>query len=150
MARKKAEPEKQDQSVPDDKRLKVKHMEISDEYMVGLPKMTLQQACQYLKAHPSDAVIIQEGSKVIGLINTQTIIETIANGKVSSDMTIKEVMSTDFLKVNDTDALEDILPLMYEKQPKAVLVVDSEGDFIGYFSPSDCKLAMKQMKFLED
>ena len=48
-----------------------------------------------------------------------------------------EWMEMDFLKVHQTDTLKHVLSEIKKRSPQAVVAVDENNEFCGYFSPSD-------------
>ena len=133
-----------------DGKLQVNDMVISDEYVLAEMDSDGRTISKLLIENKEEALLIKEGDKVVGIVSVHSILRAIADGKVEVDLKAKDLMNTDILEVNENDALEDVLPEMYEKQPRAVVVIDENGKFVGYFSPKDCKLASIKLNFFED
>ena len=45
----------------------------------------------------------------------------------------------DFMEIKLTEELSSVLKNIRKRSPQAVVAVDNNGDFSGYFSPSDYK-----------
>ncbi|MBT7460648.1 MAG: hypothetical protein HN794_06350 [Euryarchaeota archaeon] len=48
-------------------------------------------------------------------------------------------MEMDFMEVKNTDSIKEVLKQIKKRSPQAVVSVDGNGEFSGYFSPSDYK-----------
>ena len=131
-------------------RLQVNDMEISDEYVTAEKGSSGQQLAKMLLENEGDALLIKEGDRIVGIVTEHSLLKAIADGKVKVELPASDLMTGDIMEVKATDALEDILPVMYEKQPTAVVVTDEGGNFVGYFSPNDCKLASIKLNFYEE
>jgi predicted transcriptional regulator len=133
-----------------DGKLQVNDMVISDEYVLAEKDSDGKKVSELLLEHKEDALLIKEGDKIVGIVNVYSILKAIADGKIELGLKAKDLMDTEILEVKENDTLEEVLPEMYEKQPQAVIVTDEEGNFVGYFSPKDCKLASMKLNFFEE
>ena len=55
----------------------------------------------------------------------------------------------DFMEVKNSDNLKDVLKSIKKRSPQAVVSVDENGEFSGYFSPSDYKESKAIVKSLK-
>jgi predicted transcriptional regulator len=133
-----------------DGKLKVNDMVISDEYVLAEKGSDGKELSKLLLEHKEDALLIKDGGKVVGLVTQRSILKAIAEGRIKVDLKANDLMTADILEVKEDDTLEEVLPAMYEKQPEAVIVIDKKGQFVGYFSPKDCKLASIKLNFFEE
>ena len=133
-----------------DGKLRVNDMEISDEFVLAEKKAGGEELAKLLLENWEDALLIKDNGKVVGLVTQRSILKAIADGKIKVDLNAGELMTKDILEVKGEDTLENVLPAMYEKQPEAVVVTDQNGEFVGYFSPKDCKLASIKLNFFEE
>ena len=51
-------------------------------------------------------------------------------------------MDTDVMEVGQDDLVSEIVATMNERRPNAVVAIDEDGQFAGYFSPNDYRQAM--------
>jgi len=133
-----------------DGKLRVNDMEISDEYVLAEKDSDGRELSSQLLENRGDALLIKDGDKVVGLVTERSILKALAEGRIKIDLKAKDLMTSDILEVREDDALEDVLPAMYDKQPEAVVVIDRDGKFVGYFSPNDCKLASIKLNFYDE
>jgi Flp pilus assembly protein TadD len=127
-----------------DENTKIKEMEITDEFIMVRLDVKGQVLAQNLQDLDEDGVVLitKNGQKVIGFITRKEMIDTLAGGINPLEKSASKIMSTDFMEVMGDDTLGNLLPKISEKYPKVIVVVDSDGYCIGYFSKNDYKDAM--------
>jgi cellulose biosynthesis protein BcsQ len=86
-------------------------------------------------------VVFDDDDQVKGVIGQRQMLKAIGNGVNVTETTCKEVMEMDVLKVPLTDAIADVIKSVNERMPQAVVAVNEEGSFEGYFSPEDYRQA---------
>jgi len=59
---------------------------------------------------------------------------------------VGEHMDADVMEVDENDNVDDIIVQMNERKPHAVVAVDSDGQFAGYFSPGDYREALAHIE----
>jgi predicted transcriptional regulator len=127
-------------------KLQVGDMVITDEFNIVGPNETAQSLAIKLVNNPNTALLVKHGDKIAGIINEQSIIKAIAEGRIPVNVGIKELMTENIVEINDDAALEDVLPDLNSCEWTSAIVVDQKGSFRGYFSPKDCELASKRIK----
>ena len=115
---------------------------LDDEHVtIGLED-TLVEGCKRLVSIPSGIlVVLDDDDQVKGVIGQRQMLKAIGNGIDVSETTCKEVMEMDVLKVPLTDAIADVIKSVNERMPQAVVAVNKDGGFEGYFSPEDYRQA---------
>jgi len=115
---------------------------LADEHVtIGLED-TLVEGCKRLVSIPSGIlVVLDDDDQVKGVIGQRQMLKAIGNGIDVSETTCKEVMEMDVLKVPLTDAIADVIKSVNERMPQAVVAVNEDGGFEGYFSPEDYRQA---------
>ena len=115
---------------------------LDDEHVtIGLED-TLVEGCKRLVSIPSGIlVVLDDEDQVQGVIGQRQMLKAIGNGIDVTETTCKEVMEMDVLKVPLTDAIADVIKSVNERMPQAVVAVNEEGGFEGYFSPEDYRQA---------
>jgi tetratricopeptide (TPR) repeat protein len=127
-----------------DKNSKVSDMEITDEYLIANADDSVSEIANKLQTLQEEtehgAVLISEDDeKVIGFITFSEILDLVSQGKDLSIKKATEIMRTDHVEVQEDDTIGNIIPMISEKYPDAVVVVDDNGTFVGYFSKNDYK-----------
>ena len=120
----------------------VADLELDDEHVtIGLDD-TLVEGCKRLVSIPSGILIVLDNDdQVKGVIGQRQMLKAIGNGVDVNETTCKEVMEMDVLKVSMSDAIPDVIKAVNERMPQAVVAVDANGAFEGYFSPDDYRQA---------
>ena len=120
----------------------VADLELDDEHVtIGLDD-TLVEGCKRLVSIPSGILIVlDDDDQVKGVIGQRQMLKAIGNGVDVDETTCKEVMEMDVLKVSMSDAIPDVIKSVNERMPQAVVAVDENGAFEGYFSPDDYRQA---------
>jgi len=115
---------------------------LDDEHVtIGLED-SLVEGCKRLVSIPSGIlVVLDNDDQVKGVIGQRQMLKAIGNGIDVSETTCKEVMEMDVLKVPLTDAIADVIKSVNERMPQAVVAVNEDGGFEGYFSPEDYRQA---------
>ena len=115
---------------------------LDDEHVtIGLED-TLVEGCKRLVSIPSGIlVVLDDDDQVKGVIGQRQMLKAIGNGLDVTETTCKEVMEMDVLKVPLTDAIGDVIKSVNERMPQAVVAVNEDGGFEGYFSPEDYRQA---------
>ena len=115
---------------------------LDDEHVtIGLED-TLVEGCKRLVSIPSGIlVVLDDDDQVKGVSGQRQMLKAIGNGIDVTETTCKEVMEMDVLKVPLTDAIADVIKSVNERMPQAVVAVNEDGGFEGYFSPEDYRQA---------
>ena len=115
---------------------------LDDEHVtIGLED-TLVEGYKRLVSIPSGIlVVLDDDDQVKGVIGQRQMLKAIGNGIDVMETTCKEVMEMDVLKVPLTDAIADVIKSVNERMPQAVVAVNEDGGFEGYFSPEDYRQA---------
>jgi predicted transcriptional regulator len=127
-------------------KLQVGDMVITDEFVIVNPNDTARALATQLINNPKNALLVKSGEKIEGIVTESSIIKAIADGRITVNVGVQDLMTDDFIEVNNDAALEDVLPEMDDCKPLSVVVVDGKGKFMGYFSPKDCEYATKRLK----
>ena len=103
---------------------------------------SLVEGCKRLVSIPSGSlVVLDNDDQVKGVIGQRQMLKAIGNGIDVSDTTCKEVMEMDVLKVPLSELIADVIKSVNERMPQAVVAVNDDGAFEGYFSPEDYRQA---------
>ena len=120
----------------------VADLELDDEHVtIGLDD-TLVEGCKRLVSIPSGIlVVLDDDDQVKGVIGQRQMLKAIGNGVDVNETTCKEVMEMDVLKVSMSETIAEVIKSVNERMPQAVVAVDENGAFEGYFSPEDYRQA---------
>ncbi len=90
-------------------------------------------------------IVLGDDNKVKGVISPAQILMAVAAGiDVNSD-TCGMHMDGDVMEVGLDDDIDAMIEKMNARQPHAVVAVDLNGEFSGYFSPNDYREALARV-----
>lgn len=96
------------------------------------------KAAEELMSIPTGAVLVREtdDSLPTGIITAREILKSIIKNDGDLRRIISEdIMSLDVMAIKSSDSLERAVWKLTDKDPYAVVVMDGDGKYKGYFSP---------------
>jgi predicted transcriptional regulator len=131
----------------------VADLDLNDEHITAGLDDSLQEAAKRLLTVPGGIlVILDDDSKVKGVIGHKQILSAIVKGVEPSNAKCSDYMEIDFMEIKYNQNLSEVLKQIKQRTPQAVVSVDDNGEFSGYFSPSDyleSKSLVKSLKSLK-
>ena len=128
----------------------VADLDLNDEHITAGVSDTLQEAARRLLTVPGGIlVVLDDNSKVKGVIGYKQLLMAIDKEIDTKTTTCGEHMEMDFMEIKLTEDLASVLKSIRKRSPQAVVAVDENGDFSGYFSPSDYKESRAIVKSLK-
>jgi predicted transcriptional regulator len=97
-------------------------------------------------------VILDDESRVKGVIGNKQILTAVVKGVEPISAKCSDYMEIDFMEIKHNQNLSEVLKQIKQRTPQAVVSVDENGEFSGYFSPSDyleSKSLVKSLKSLK-
>ncbi len=127
--------------------VKVSDLILTDEHEVVEMDSSIAGAASKLLALQRGILIVLGDDKMVkGIVTPNQVLSAISDGGDSKDMTVGEHMDADVMEVGQDDSVDDIIVQMNERKPHAVVAVDSDGKFAGYFSPNDYREALSHIE----
>ena len=127
----------------------VADLELDDEHITAGLDDSLQEGANRLLSVPGGVLIIlNDDNQVKGVIGTKQMLTAISKGLDVSSTKCNEIMEMDFLQVELDTPLSEVLSEIKKRSPQAVVAVN-DGEFAGYFSPSDYSQAREIVKSLK-
>tara|TARA_B100001109_G_C18764765_1_gene427744 strand:+ start:39 stop:458 length:420 start_codon:yes stop_codon:yes gene_type:complete len=128
----------------------VADLELNDEHITAGLSDTLQEAARRLLTVPGGILIVlDDESKVKGIIGYKQLLLAIDKEIDTKTATCAEHMEMDYMEIRLHEDLVDVLKNIRKRSPQAVVAVDDNGDFSGYFSPSDYQESRAMVKSLK-
>jgi tetratricopeptide (TPR) repeat protein len=127
-----------------DENTRIMDMEITDEFFMVTEDERANTVAHSLQNLGEGGVVLvrQPSNEVVGYITEKEIVNSVATGFNPSDSTASQMMSTDFMEVMGDETLGNVLPLISEQYPNAIVVIDINRQCIGFFSKNDYKDAL--------
>ena len=128
----------------------VADLKLNDEHITAGLSDTLQEAARRLLTVPGGILIVlDDESKVKGIIGYKQLLLAIDKEIDTKTATCAEHMEMDYMEIRLHEDLVDVLKNIRKRSPQAVVAVDDNGDFSGYFSPSDYQESRAMVKSLK-
>ena len=125
-------------------------LNLEDEHITVGVSDTLQEAARRLLTVPGGILIVLgDDSKVKGVMGYKQFLIAIDKQIDTTTATCGEYMELDFMEVSNNETLSSALKKIRQRTPQAVVAVDFNGEFSGYFSPSDFKKSKSLVKSLK-
>ena len=120
----------------------VADLDLDDEHMtIGIDDTMAEASRRLLTISGGILVVLDEDSKTKGVIGHRQFLKAFAENVDSNTTKCSEWMEMDFLEVELSTSLKTVLADIQKREPQAVVAVNSDGEFAGYFSPTDYQQA---------
>ncbi len=122
----------------------VADLTLDDEHMTVGVADTLQEAAKRLLTISGGIVVVlDDGQRVKGVLGQRQLIKAMSEGVDGEATQCHEYMEMDFMQVELKDSLKSVLADIQTRSPQAVVAVDENQEFVGYFSPGDYQEAVQ-------
>ena len=122
----------------------VADLTLDDEHMTVGVEDTLQEAAKrMLTISGGITVVLDDDQRVKGVIGQRQLVKALSEGVDAAAARCHEHMEMDFMQVELSSSLKSVLSDIRQRSPQAVVAVDKQGEFVGYFSPSDYQEAVQ-------
>ncbi len=131
------------------KKMRVSDLIVTDEFKTIENTADGTHTAKQLMGIPRGVVLVMnEDERVLGVITAREFLKRIVDGDNPVELSAEELMNEDIMEICITDLLDDVVPRVTEHDPYAVVVVDEEGTFQGYFSPKDYQEALARINYV--
>lgn len=104
-----------------------------------------RSALEQMQRHQrQEMYVVNQDNSPIGIVTMEALTEALEQGKED----IKEVMETDFPKVQASTTIEEVAHLCQQRLPLAI--IDDEGDFKGVVEHSDILASIGRLKEVDE
>ena len=118
----------------------IAELNLNDEHItVGVEDTLREGAKRLLSVHGGILIVLDDDSRVKGVMGYKQFLQAIDKEMDMSVSKCGDIMEMDFMEVKNTDTIKEVLKQIKKRSPQAVVSVDGNGEFSGYFSPSDYK-----------
>ncbi len=128
----------------------VADLKLDDEHMtIGIDDTMAEAARRMLTVTGGILVVLDEESKTKGVIGNRQFLKAFTENVDANAVKCSEWMEMDFLEVKLSETLKSVLSDIEKRAPQAVVAVQEDGEFVGYFSPSDYQQATSLVNSLK-
>ena len=122
----------------------VADLTLDDEHMTVGVSDTLQEAAKRLLTISGGIVVVlDDDQRVKGVLGQRQLIKALSEGVDAASAQCHEHMEMDFMQVELKDSIKGVLADIKTRSPQAVVAVDENQEFVGYFSPGDYQEAVQ-------
>ncbi|MGY8701721.1 MAG: CBS domain-containing protein [Candidatus Poseidoniales archaeon] len=122
--------------------VRIRDLVLTDEHDTVELSDSLVDAAKKLLGLPRGILVALDSGKVKGVLTSIQILSAVADGIDMNTENCGGHMDTDVMEVGQDDLVSEIVATMNERRPNAVVAIDEDGQFAGYFSPNDYRQAM--------
>jgi predicted transcriptional regulator len=116
----------------------VADLNLDDEHItIGIEDTIQEGARRMLSISGGIVIVLSNDNKVRGVLGHNQFLKAMAESVDATTSKCAEWMEMDFLKVEQKDTLKHVLSEIKKRSPQAVVAVDENDEFCGYFSPND-------------
>lgn len=130
----------------DPRLLKVKDFVISDEFEIIDANDDIRGAIRTLLSMTCGVLLVKDGKEIQGVVTERKILKKLIEAKDPMSLKVKDIMDSKVLKISYGEKLPSAVERIANEKPSAVIVVNKEGEFKGYFSPMDYLQAERMLK----
>lgn len=119
-------------------------MPISDLYSENLVCVergaSLQDAARLMKEHHVGGVVVVEADgrrRPVGMLTDRDIVLGVVSGSLPMSSKVQELMSTEIVKVAQSEGIAEVVDKMASKGVRRMIVVDDSGNACGVVSSDD-------------
>jgi predicted transcriptional regulator len=125
--------------------MSIKEFDITDEFTSVSKDISCKDLAKSLLEVPRGAIfLLDENNTPVGAVTAREFLIATAKGMDLLDKVGEDLMNTNIMEINVEDKISEVLLKISKYAPYAVVVKDSDGKFIGYFSPKDYHEALQK------
>lgn len=129
----------------------VADLKLDDEHMtIGIDDSMAEASRRLLTISGGILVVLDDDSKTKGVIGQRQFLKAFADNVDANETKCSEWMEMDFLEVQLNQTLKSVLADIRKRAPQAVVAIHEDGEFAGYFSPTDYQEATNLVSSLND
>jgi len=105
--------------------------------LVVKPEDSLKNVANLMLKESVGGVVVKEGGKAVGILTEQDLIKIIAYGMDTEKTMLKDVMSTNLIKIDPNDDIYDAILKMNKENVRRLPVINKNGVFRGLLTVKD-------------
>ncbi|HHD15079.1 MAG TPA: CBS domain-containing protein [Euryarchaeota archaeon] len=119
-------------------KMSIRDFTITDEFISVEKGMPCRELAKRLMEVPRGAIfLLNENNVPVGAVTAREFLIATVKGIDLLVASGDEIMNTNIMEIGVDDPISEVLLKISSYAPYAVVVKDSDGTFLGYFSPKD-------------
>ena len=116
---------------------------LSDEYLsIGLEDSLTEAIHRFLSFESGVLIVLNDSNKAKGVITQTMILKAILDKKDLQRTSCKKIMESDIVEFRLDTKLSVVMDAVEKRKPKAIVGINGDDEFIGWFSPLDYQTAL--------
>jgi predicted transcriptional regulator len=133
------------ETASDFENMSIREFDITDEFISVEKNLSCKDLAKKLLEVPRGAIfLLDENGTPVGAVTAREFLIASAKGMDILDKTGEDLMNTNIMEIGVDDNISEVLLKISKYAPYAVVVKDTDGKFLGYFSPKDYHEALQK------
>jgi Mg/Co/Ni transporter MgtE len=133
------------EATSDFEKMSIREFDITDEFISVEKNLSCKDLAKKLLEVPRGAIfLLDENGTPVGAVTAREFLIASAKGLEIQDKTGEDLMNTNIMEIGVDDNISEVLLKISKYAPYAVVVKDTDGKFLGYFSPKDYHEALQK------
>ena len=133
------------EAASDFEKMSIREFDITDEFTAVEKTLSCKDLAKKLLEVPRGAIfLLDENGTPVGAVTAREFLIATAKGLEVQDKKAEELMNTNIMEIGVDDNISEVLLKISKFAPYAVVVKDTDGKFLGYFSPKDYHEALQK------
>lgn len=126
-------------------KMSIREFDITDEFTSVEKNLSCKDLAKKLLEVPRGAIfLLDESGTPVGAVTAREFLIATAKGMEIQEKTAEDLMNTNIMEIGVDDNISEVLLKISKFAPYAVVVKDTDGKFLGYFSPKDYHEALQK------
>ena len=126
-------------------KMSIREFDITDEFISVEKNLSCKDLAKKLLEVPRGAIfLLDENGTPVGAVTAREFLIATAKGLEIQEKTAEDLMNTNIMEIGVDDNISEVLLKISKYAPYAVVVKDTDGKFLGYFSPKDYHEALQK------
>jgi len=126
-------------------------LDLEDEHVtVGLDDSLMEAAHRLIDVPGGVLIVLDDGGTPHGIVRPDHVLSQVVRSIDLRGARCRDVMESDLLRLSIHTPLREVVEAVATRSPSAVVAIDEDGEYAGWFSPSDLARARERLGVLKD
>ncbi|MFO8051396.1 MAG: CBS domain-containing protein [Thermoplasmatota archaeon] len=126
-------------------KMSIRDFTITDEFISVSKDVACKELAKKLLEIPRGAIFLVDSEQTpVGAVTAREFLIAVAKGSEIQQCSAEDLMNTNIMEIGVDDNISEALLKISKYAPYAVVVKDTDGKFLGYFSPKDYHEALQR------
>jgi signal-transduction protein with cAMP-binding, CBS, and nucleotidyltransferase domain len=126
-------------------------LDLEDEHVtVGLEDSLMEAAHRLIDVPGGVLIVLDDEGSPHGIVRPDHVLMHVVRNSDLTSTRCRDVMESDLLRMSLMTPLGEVIAAVEARSPAAVVAVDENGEYAGWFSPSDLARARERLGLLRE